>query len=250
MWKLIGKIVLGLFVSVTVALLAFIAISSERKPVGIPSAEADITAKAMLAAINIEAWDTTNYVAWTFFGSHHYLWDKARNLVQVTWKDYKVLLNPNQITGKAWKGNQPVTDKQTHQLVQRAWTYFCNDSFWLNAPAKVFDPNTTRSLVTLKDGRNGLMVNYTAGGVTPGDTYVWLLDEKHRPVAWKMWVKILPIRGLEASWTDWTTLQSGALISQQHKIMGMQQTTITNLVSANNYEALGYADDPFKMLMP
>ena len=33
------------------------------------------------------------------------------------------------------------------------------------------------------------------GGVTPGDTYLWILDDSGRPVAWRVWVKILHIPG-------------------------------------------------------
>ena len=30
------------------------------------------------------------------------------------------------------------------------------------------------------------MVTYTKGGTTPGDTYVWLFDEKGNPKSFKM----------------------------------------------------------------
>ena len=34
-----------------------------------------------------------------------------------------------------------------------------------------------------------------------------------------MWVDILPIDGLEASWDQWTTTQSGAKLPTSHKFM-------------------------------
>lgn len=250
MWKRLSKVFLGLIGLMVLGIAIFIGVNSERRPTVVPSSEADVLAKTMLEAIHKDAWDSTTFVSWTFSGYHHYLWDKKRDFVQVTWKNNKVLLNTQQITGEAWKSDEIVAGKEAEKLVQRAWNYFCNDAFWLNAPSKVFDPGTTRSLVTLKDGRKGLMVHYASGGVTPGDSYVWLLDENHRPVAWKMWVKILPIRGLEASWDNWTTTPTDAYISTNHTILGKKVPTITNLQCSNDLIAIGYAEDPFLPLLP
>ncbi|MEZ4952350.1 MAG: hypothetical protein R2825_02080 [Saprospiraceae bacterium] len=36
-------------------------------------------------------------------------------------------------------------------------------------------------------------MQYKTGGVTPSDSYVWLLDENGQPTAWKMWVSITSI---------------------------------------------------------
>ena len=34
-----------------------------------------------------------------------------------------------------------------------------------------------------------------------------------------MWTSILPIKGLEASWTDWTITESGAKLPTLHKLL-------------------------------
>jgi len=43
-----------------------------------------------------------------------------------------------------------------------------------------------------------------------------------------MWTSILPIDGLEASWTNWTTLDNGVLLPTFHKFMffGLEITDI------------------------
>jgi len=224
-------------------------IANEKMPEGTPSPEADATANKMLQAINYAAWDSTTYVQWTFRGSgeHDYLWDKDRHLVRVIWGAHKVLLNTKTVSGKAFKGEQELEGGSADELVQTAWNYFCNDSFWLNAPAKVFDPGTSRSLVKLEDGRDGLMIRYESGGVTPGDAYVWILDESGLPVAWKMWVKIIPIGGVEASWEDWMTLSTGSKISVGHNMAGIKMK-LTNVKGAMNWTAMGEERDPFENL--
>ncbi len=231
--KWIGIVLGSLFIIGAAA----IALISEKKPNGQPSAAADEMARQMLEAINITAWDSVRIVEWTFAGRNHFIWDKMQHLVAVEWDKHLVLLNPNTISGRAFTKGVEQSGKRADKLVRKAWSSFCNDSFWLNAPAKVFDAGTERSIVTLKDGRQGLMVTYTSGGVTPGDSYVWILDETGLPIAWKMWVKILPIGGLESTWSDWVMLPNGAKIATSHEIGGVK-IKITNLKAANNYEEL------------
>ena len=119
--------------------------------------------------------------------------------------------------------------------IHKAETLFNNDTFWLVAPYKVFDKGTERRLVTTKDDKEALLVTYTSGGSTPGDSYLWHLDENNRPTRFQMWVDILPINGLEASWDNWITTDTGAQLPTFHKllVMGLEiddiKTTKSNL---------------------
>ncbi len=232
----IGVIVLGLFI--------FGWLKNEKVPSGSPSAEADALANKVLATIDYAAWDSTSYVQWSFPGGHDYLWNKDTDMVRVKWKNNEVKLHTKTVLGKAFQDGTEVQGETADELIQTAWGYFCNDSFWLNAPAKVFDPGTSRSLVTLKDGREGLMIRYESGGVTPGDSYVWILDENGLPTAWKMWVKIIPVGGTELSWENWTTLSTGAKISQTHKSAG-PTLELTNVKAAMTWQELGETEKPF-----
>ena len=103
------------------------------------------------------------------------------------------------------------------ELIKKAWAMWCNDSFWMFAPFKVFDPGTKRTVVKTKDGQKGLMVTYESGGVTPGDAYLWLLDDNNIPSGYKMWVSIIPIKGMHMSWENWKTLKGGSKVSLTHK---------------------------------
>ena len=103
-------------------------------------------------------------------------------------------------------------------IVEKALAYFNNDSFWLVAPSKVFDAGTTRSIVVLEDGTEGLLITYNSGGTTPGDSYLWKLNPNGFPNSYKMWVKIIPIGGLEATWDDWMVVESGAFLPKSHTL--------------------------------
>lgn len=213
------RIVSIIFLSLIVILFIVFLILDEKLLEGQQGPEADIMAEQMMAALNKEAWDNTTQVSWTFKGIHHYEWDRVEHVVKVSWDDHEVLLRPDTKTGVV-SGNQALTDQETEDLITKAWDFFNNDSFWLCAPFKVFDPGTERSIVILKDGRKGLKVTYTSGGTTPGDSYVWILGDDYKPIAIKMWVSILPIGGMKFTWENYLTLSSGAMIAQDHWLYG------------------------------
>lgn len=239
---------IGIFLLGLIAILAILFfVYNESKPVGTKGPEAEALAKKMLAAIDQTAWDSTTYVQWTFKGMHSFLWDKDRHFVKVTWGENEVLLNTKKVDGNAYVKGVEQSGEAANKLIQDAWNYFCNDSFWLNAPAKVYDPGTERSLVTLDDGSQGLMVSYASGGVTPGDSYLWLLDDNGRPKSWKMWVKIIPLGGMEFSWEKWEKLSTGAQIATFHT-SSILDLDISNLKGAVNFTEMGLSADPFKDL--
>ncbi len=237
--KIMGYIILALVVLVVGAIFFM----SEKEPVGTNPAEADALAKKMLIATNHEAWDSTRFVSWEFMGVHNYLWDKKENVVQVNWGENEVVLNTKTMDAKVTVAGVAVEGDKKEKLKNKAWGFFCNDSFWLNPISKAFDPGTERSLVTLKDGRKGLKVKYTGGGVTPGDSYVWILDENNKPIAWKMWVKIIPIGGIENTWEGWKELSTGALVSTVHK--NFIPMELKNVKGAMTLEEMGVQTNPF-----
>lgn len=239
--KIIGIALVSLALVIGVSILIF----SEKEPVGTNAAKADQLAEAMLKSVNNEAWESTRYITWSFMDIHHYLWDKQQNLVQVKWSDNEVILFTQDQSGMAFEDGKAVEGDKKQKLLDNAWSFFCNDSFWLNPVAKAFDPGTTRSLVTLKDGREGLKVKYESGGVTPGDAYVWILDENNRPLAWKMWTKIVPVGGVEVSWENWQQLPTGAYISTFHK--GLIPLELKNITAGMTLESVGMKEDPFRV---
>ena len=227
---------------IIVVIIGFIL--NEPKPTANPSPQADQVATQMMAAVNKPAWDTTNIISWDFAGRQQYLWDKKRNFVKVIWGENVVLLNTKSLTGKSFINGVEVTGDASQKLIKMAWRHFCNDSFWLNPVIKVFDPGTSRSIVKTKGGEEAMMVNYASGGVTPGDSYAWMVDENGLPTSYKMWVKIIPIGGVEFTWENWITLDTGAKISTLHK-SAVFDLEILDVKGAVSLEEYGLKNDPF-----
>jgi len=220
------KIIAGVIAFLTIPSLLFFGVLhlkyNEDLPTGVQGKQADALAYKMLSALDYEAFKETNYLEWTFKRRRHYKWQKNENSCDVYWKEFKVDLDLNDYSkSKAYVHSFKVDGDQADKLTNKAVKYFNNDSFWLVAPYKVFDNGVERSLVTLENGEQSLLVTYTSGGSTPGDSYLWILDENGKPNSFKMWTSLLPINGLEASWNDWTTTESGAQLPTFHKLLFM-----------------------------
>ncbi|MEM1349937.1 MAG: hypothetical protein AAGI01_15360, partial [Myxococcota bacterium] len=146
------------------------------------------------------------------------------------------------------KSGDPLQGEARDELVADGWAAWVNDSFWLNPMAKAYDSGTAREAVTLEDGREGVLVKYDAGGLTPGDSYLWILGEDGLPVAGRMWVSNIPVKGVEFSWEDWKTLPGGAKVAAKHS--GPIDIHITEIKGAKELSDLtGDEEDPFAALV-
>ncbi|WP_440121538.1 hypothetical protein [Tenacibaculum sp. Ill] len=213
--KKLFKILGGFLLIGAIVLAVFYFKNNESLPTGKQGPKADALATKMLKALNYEAYKTTRFIEWSFRGKHFYKWDKQENIVEVSWDSNKV----NLYTKSPEKSIVLVDGKEVEnkEILQKAIDYFNNDSFWLVAPYKVFENGIERRIVEY-EGKEALLVTYTTGGSTPGDSYLWILDEKGRPTSYKMWVSIIPTGGMEATWNDWITTESGAVLPTKHEM--------------------------------
>lgn len=235
---------LGLLVLIVFALLIGLWRLNQPLPVGEKGPAAEAMANAFMEAINHQAWEQTGAVAWDFDGRQQHLWDRKRQFARVSWGQTEVLVNLRTQTGLAFREGRPVTGDEAGNLVRRAWAHWANDSFWLNPVSKLFDEGTERSRVVLENGAVGLLVTYRSGGVTPGDSYLWFPGEDGRPNAWQMWVGILPIGGLKATWEDWFQAETGVWLARNHKILGLR-LELRDIRCAGSLQELTQGEDPF-----
>ncbi|MBD1261328.1 hypothetical protein HZY62_12055 [Maribacter polysiphoniae] len=214
---------IGLVLSIILLVGAFVIylIYNEPVPVGQPGPQADALAHKMVNAVNGKAYSHTRYIEWSFRdGKHRYKWDKELGKVSVTWDDTTVNLNLNNPQkSQVTKVGEVISDtKKRKSAIEKSISMFNNDSFWLVAPFKVFDKGVVRSMVNMDDGTEALLVSYTSGGSTPGDSYLWELQPNGFPKSFKMWVSIIPLGGIKATWDDWQLTESGAFLPKAHQL--------------------------------
>ena len=214
LFKFIGIVLLVLFAAIAVYYFA----NNEALPEGKKGKEADALAIKMFNAMNHEAFENTEIIEWNFRGEHHYKWIKRENIIVIKWDDNIVHLFPNQ------PEKNMLFDKERRKIknpdpkiFKQATDFFNNDSFWLVAPYKIFDAGTERSIVK-HEGKDALLITYTSGGSTPGDSYLWILDENYVPTSFKMWTSIIPIGGVSATWSDWKTTKTGIKLPTKHTL--------------------------------
>jgi hypothetical protein len=217
------------FLKITVAIIVLLFgfgvvyyfINNEALPEGKKGKEADALAIKMFNAINHEAFENTEILEWSFRNTNHYKWFKQSDIVSVEWANNKVILDLKDNSKSTVFINEEKSEDQ--EIIQKAINYFNNDSFWLVAPFKIFDPGTERSIVK-HEGNDALMITYTSGGSTPGDSYLWILDENYFPTSYKMWTSIIPIGGVSGSWSNWKTTEAGIKLPTKHilSLFGME----------------------------
>lgn len=248
--KFLLKVVGGLIAVLLVLFLGAYLRYNEPLPKGTSGPDADRLGRKMMTAVGSEQLDSTAILVWTFAGSHRYVWDRKRNLVEVAWGDTQVLLNLDTWEkGRAYEDGKEVSDPgELDNKRGKAWELFVNDSFWFIAPTKAFDAGVKRSLVKQEDGTEALLVTYTSGGVTPGDSYLWLLDGNGLPYAFKLWVSIIPIGGIKATWSGWKTLKSGLKVATVHEL-GPVPLSISDTQTATSFQELGRSGDPFAAVL-
>lgn len=213
------KIVTGVIVFFTLPSILFFGFVyfkyNKDIPYGIVGKEADSLAYKMLDALHFKNFKNTNYIEWTYNKQHHYEWNKKEKRCNVYWKEYKVDLDLNNHSqSQAYIHGFKVDNDLAYEIIEKAKTYFHNDTFWLVGPYNILDEDVERKLVILENNNNALLTKYSSG-----DSYLWILDETFKPKAINMWTSRLPIDGIEASWSDWTKTSSGAKLPTFHKLL-------------------------------
>lgn len=226
MLKKIRRISLYALLSIIgILILSFVVLKvvyNEEIPQGKRGELADELAEKMLEAIHHQEFKEAEEIHWKFREVNQYVWKLQEDVVEVYWKDFQVtLLTKTPDKSKAYQHGNEIKEEERKEAIAYATKNFNNDSFWLIAPHKVFDEGTERQLIGEGEDEQ-LLVTYTSGGSTPGDSYLWELDENYLPVSMKMWVSIIPLDGIETQWSDWQMTGGGFPLPQKRTFFGLE----------------------------
>lgn len=217
--------------------LAFAVSFCSSLPKGEPGAAAESLAHRLLSASDYTKWQTTAAASFTFRGDDKIFWDKKRKLVEVAFK--KKVVQFSESTGKSLclENDRRLTD-ECGELTAAAIKRFYNHTFWLNPAFHISSPGAVRALV---EG-DKLLVSFQSGGSTPGDSYLFTLDDEGKIAEMRMWVSILPLKGARATFSEYISTETGVRIALKHKVASLASVDLSDVKMYAVYPEAGKAD--------
>ena len=200
--------------------------------------------REMIAALGGEAaWDKARLFRFDFVvlregkeaSRSRHVWDRYTGDYRLQGVDkagapYTVYFNVNSRSGTVFVNGRPAEGEARDALVKTAYGRFVNDSYWLLAPWKIFDPGVTLA----HDGEKPCPGELPGGnlcdvlrlsfgetvGLTPKDVYwMWITREGRRLVGWQYVVGGAQEPPSTALWKDWQTFE-GVALSLQKEVLG------------------------------
>ena len=213
MKKILGGAVIAL-VSISLILFGLIYLASDYKiPTGETGAPAEALRDRIETAVNIADFQRLGAIEFTFVRTNHrHFYDIGRRLVEVRWGDFTVQYDKATYQYRAEQNGQQLTGEDAAAAFATARKYHVNDAFWLNPFAHLRSPG----IQLQKIGEQALLITFASGGVTPGDSYLIVTDETGRPTHWKMWTRVVPIKGIEFSFEGWQSVLDRVPLSLEH----------------------------------
>ena len=158
-----------------------------------------------------EAWDATRYVRWRFFGRREHWWDKHTGDVRIDTGDVLVRMNLHTRQGRVWRDGEELLDAAARdELLETAYGWWVNDSYWMFLPYKLLDPGVRlRDLGPreMSDGRPArvLELTFDAVGLTPDNRYeVFVADESGWVEEWAFYANASDeAPALVSPWRGW-----------------------------------------------
>jgi len=198
---------------------------------GTAAAPADDKARAvageLVASLGGEAaWEKARQLRFDFvveregkrIAGFRHLWDRYTGDYRLEGTDksgapYAVYFNVGTRDGRVFVNGRPVEGEERAKLLETAYGRFINDTYWLLAPWKVFDPGVRLEYEGEKSGPDGapcdvIRLSFEENvGLTPKDVYwLWVTRDGRRLVQWQYVLGGAQEEPTTALWKDWRTL--------------------------------------------
>jgi hypothetical protein len=199
---------------------------------------ADRVGHELIAALGGEsAWEKARQLTFDFVVEREgnrvvefrHVWDRYTGDYRVTGTEksgapFAVYFNVNTREGVAFSNGRPVEGDEKKRLLEMAYGRFINDTYWLLAPWKIFDPGVHRDYDGEKPGPDGaacdvLRLSFDNVGLTPKDLYwMWITRDGRRMVQWQYVLGGAQEEPTTALWEDWRTFGGIALSLEKPQV--------------------------------
>ncbi|MFY9550601.1 MAG: hypothetical protein WAU32_05570 [Thermoanaerobaculia bacterium] len=221
------------------ALAVLAALMSVSAPAQARDAKADAVGKELIAAMGgMPAWEKAREFQFDFVVSKEgkpvarfsHVWDRYTGDYRLKGVDkagapYAVYFNVNTKEGKAFVNGVAVPPEESAKRVESAYGRFINDTYWLLAPWKIFDPGVTLTYDGEKPCPGGgtcdvLKLSFDNVGMTPKDLYwLWITRDGRRMLQWQYVLGGAAEPPTTVAWKDWKSM-NGMLLSLDKPMEG------------------------------
>lgn len=230
---------------VRLTLLAMLLLASVTALGAERDAKADKVGKDLIDSLGGKsAWEKARELRFDFVvenegkvaGRRSHAWDRYTGDYRMTGADpsgapYAVYFNVNTKQGKVYVNSKPMEGEEADKLLKSAYARYINDTYWLLAPWKVFDPGVRMTYDGEKPCPAGgtcdvLKLSFEDNvGMTPKDVYwLWVTRDGHKMVQWQYILKGADEPPTTVQWNDWQNV--GGLSLSMTKPMAGKPTVI------------------------
>ena len=201
--------------------------------------KADAVGKELIASMGgMPAWEKARQFQFDFVvvkdgkpvAHFSHVWDRYTGDYRLSGVDkagapFTVYFNVNTKAGQAMVNGQPADAEKQKQLLENAYGRFINDTYWLLAPWKIFDPGVHRSYDGEKPCPGGgtcdvLKLSFDDVGMTPKDVYwLWITRDGRHMVQWQYVLAGASEPPTTAAWKDWQKM-GGLSLSMDKPMVG------------------------------
>ena len=195
-------------------------------------AKADKIGKELIESLGgTSAWDKSRELRFDFVvenegkvaGRRSHAWDRYTGDYRLTGTDpsgapYAVYFNVNTKQGKVYVNGKSAEGEEADKLLKGAYARYINDTYWLLAPWKVFDPGVNLTYEGEKPCPKGgscdiLKLSFGENvGMTPKDVYwLWVTRDGRKMIQWQYVLKGADEPPTTVEWIDWKTINGMAL---------------------------------------
>jgi hypothetical protein len=200
-------------------------------------AKADAVGKELIAALGgMPAWEKSRQFQFDFVVAKEgkavarfsHVWDRYTGDYRLKGVDkagapYVVYFNVNTKDGKAFVNGAAVPAEENAKRLESAYGRFINDTYWLLAPWKIFDPGVNLTYDGEKPCPDGgtcdiLKLSFADVGLTPKDVYwLWITRDGRHMVQWQYVLGGAAEAPTTVAWKDWKNM-NGMLLSMDKPI--------------------------------
>ena len=222
------------------ALLTFILLAAARAARAEDrDARADAVGHGLIAAMGGQgAWEKARQFQFDFVvvkrgaevARFSHAWDRYTGDYRLRGVDkagapYTVYFNVQTRAGKAYVNGVAVEGDERDKRVGSAYERFINDTYWLLAPWKIFDPGVHLAYDSERSCPGGgtcdvVKLSFENVGLTPKDVYwMWIARDPRRMVQWQYVLGGASDPPTAAAWKDWQKV-GGIMLSLDKPLSG------------------------------